>query len=265
MFNFIFVEFFLLQKRGLAILVTCDYKGNKHRIRLLESTEYDGDEMYKTFNDHFGYDVHRISNEKATEAKILDVLMRVGRYLDEYGDYPKENEDGRKKAIVFAFAGHGGSADKEVRNVEEAATVGDHSDYIQTYDNERIMVIQDIVGPFLGHKGSVLHIPKLFFFDACRGTDWMSAATGRDAEENEVNFRIDYANIPKHVVPAKDKWMGLVAQQLRDPKNQDVSLGDVLAEVRKIIYEQKKTSVQLPETRDRLVTGPLKLWYRKEQ
>ena len=222
--------------------------------------------MYTTFNDHFGYDVHRISNKEATKDKIEGVLERVGEYLDEYGDYPTDNEDGQKKVIVFAFAGHGDSVAKKDRNVKEAApgaaTVGDRSDYIQTYDNEKIMVIQKIVTSFVKYKGSVLHIPKLFFFDACRGSDWLTAAIGRAAAKDEANFRIDYANIPQHEVPAKDKWMVLVAQQLRDSKNKDVSLGDVMSEVRKIIYKQQNT---LPETRDRLVTGPLKLWYRKGQ
>ena len=258
-------EFSLLQKRGLAILVTCDYVGNRHGIDTLRPTNNDGNEMYTTFNNHFGYDVHRISNKEATKDKIMGLLERVRGYLYEYGDYPTDNDDEQKKVIVFAFAGHGQSVAEKDRNVEEAApeaaTVGDRSDYIQTYDNKKIMVIQDIVASFVGYTGSVLHIPKLFFFDACRGSDRLTAAIGRAAAKNEVNFRIDYANIPQQRVPAKDQWMVLAAQQLRDTKNKDVSLGDVMAEVRKIIYEQQNT---LPETRDRLVTGPLKLWYRKE-
>lgn len=147
---------------------------------------------------------------------------------------------------MFAFAGHGGCAE-------------DESDFIMANDGGKIMVISDIVNVFLGHTGSVMHIPKLFFFDSCRGTEWLTAAPDRAAEEDVVNFRIDYATIPEHKAPSKDKWMRQVAKTLRE---NDVSLGDAIAIVKKNIYEELKTYPQQPDTRDRLVTGPLMLYYK---
>jgi hypothetical protein len=144
---------------------------------------------------------------------------------------------------VFAFAGHGG-CDKE------------HSDYIEAQDSGKIEVTADVVNAFLGYTGKVMRIPKLFFFDACRGTEWLIAAPDRGAEEEEVNFRIDYAAIPDHKTPPRDRWMTCVAETFRKT---DLSLEDVIAVVKKKIYDDSGTYIQQPETRDQLVSGRLKL------
>lgn len=203
--------------------------------------------MIKTLHDHFDYDIRSIRNEDATEEKVLQLLQQVRRYLEEYkGD--KENPDGRYKAIIFAFAGHGGSEPDDKR------------DYIETADGKHLHIV-DIISIFMGIDGIVMKIPKLFFFDACRGNQWLTAARNRANEKDEVNYRIDFATIPEHQAPAADKWMCLVARKLRE---RDISLGDVMAEVKKEIYEHQQLSAQQPETRDRLVTGPLKLYYNKQ-
>jgi hypothetical protein len=107
-----------------------------------------------------------------------------------------------------------------------------------------------------------MHIPKLFFFDACRGSDKLYAALSRGKEEKEVNYRIECATIPGHVAPGRDQWMQLVAKTLRD---KDVEFGILMEEVRQKIYSDSGMYIQLPETTTiRLTTGPLKLWYKKQ-
>jgi hypothetical protein len=230
--------FDLETKRGLAILVTCDYEGSG---RALPGTNDDLEEMYKTFNNHYQYDVHRVHNRRKDD--IIRFLQKISYYLSKEYNGSDENKDGTKKTIVFAFAGHGG-CDKE------------HSDYIEAQDSGKIEVTADVVNAFLGYTGKVMRIPKLFFFDACRGTEWLIAAPDRGAEEEEVNFRIDYAAIPDHKTPPRDRWMTCVAETFRKT---DLSLEDVIAVVKKKIYDDSGTYIQQPETRDQLVSGRLKL------
>jgi hypothetical protein len=201
-------------------------------------------EMYKTFHDQFKYDVHELINP--TKNEMIKLLQRLTRYFaKDFKGSDINNPDGGRKIVVFAFAGHGGTTEQK-------------SDYILGRDGEKVSVISDIVNAFLGHMGTILRIPKLFFFDACRGNEWLYAAPDRGDEENEVNYRIDYATIPEHKAPTVDRWMQFVAKTLRE---KNVSFGDVMAEVKQMVYEQAQTFPQQPDTRDRLVTGPLMLWY----
>jgi hypothetical protein len=235
-------SFDLEGKRGLAILVNCDYEGTEHP---LPTTNEDRKEMHATFNQ-FEYDVHELINP--TRDVIIKMLQRVSRYLrKDFKGSDNKNRDGGRKAIVFAFAGHGGTTEQK-------------SDYIIGQNGGKVSVISDIVNAFLGYTGTIMHIPKLFFFDACRGNEWLYAAPDRGDEENEVNYRIDYATIPEHKAPNVDRWMQFVAKTLRE---KNVSFGDVMAEVKQMVYEQAQTFPQQPDTRDRLVTGPLMLWYKR--
>ena len=63
--------------RGIAILVTCDYRG-KHGLEL-PATDTDADEMRKTFKQ-LGYDIHERQNENATESEIINLLTALNKY-----------------------------------------------------------------------------------------------------------------------------------------------------------------------------------------
>jgi hypothetical protein len=208
---------FDLSKRGIAVLVSCDYGDSS------PSANEARKEMYTTFKDWFDYDVLEIPNPKSSQ--IIDKLREVGRFLEEKCKYIKPvNEDGGRKAIVFAFAGKGGFTRRD-------------GDYIVGQDGKNVSVISDVVNAFLNHDSKVIHVPKLFFFDSNRGTEWLYAAPDRGNEEQEVNYRIDYATLPEHRAESDHQWMKLVAQTLRDKK--DYSVADVIAEVKKTIYKQK--------------------------
>jgi hypothetical protein len=106
-----------------------------------------------------------------------------------------------------------------------------------------------------------MHIPKLFFFDACRGKEWLYAAPNRGEEEKQINYRIDFATIPHHKTPTADRWMQVVARSLREEK--DKSFGNVMEDVKREIYEKSGTNIQVPQTISQMVLGAFKLWYKE--
>ena len=72
------MSFFLLQfklefMQGIAILVTCDYRG-KHGLEL--SANADADEMRQIFKQ-LEYDIHERQNENATESDIINLLIAL--------------------------------------------------------------------------------------------------------------------------------------------------------------------------------------------
>ena len=203
----------------------------------------------------FDYDIHRLENEAATKKNIKELLKQVNKYLAEY-DGKATNNDDKKKVIIFAFTGHGKSKDKR--------------DYITSHDSKPIYVAKDIVSKFLGMNNAVMEIPKLFLFGSCRGGEWLDGAAIKGRHEKyHVNFRIDYATISKFGAYKHDPWMKSIAKNLREKDNRDMSYGDIIATANRDTYESSKDIPgdvrQVPETLDRLVTGPLKLYYKKSE
>lgn len=79
--------------------------------------------------------------------------------------------------------------------------------------------------------------------------------------KNEGNYRIDFATIPDHVF-YESNWMPELAEKLRDMRKD--SLQNVVAFVSREIdkrneREHEHSCIQLCESRNRLVTGPLYL------
>ena len=236
--------FRLVQKRGLAILVTCDYEGTG--IPPLSSTNGDADEMRKTF-EQFDYDIHQLKNGAATEHAITALLKQASDYLSRYGG-PRKNRDGEKKVIIFAFSGHGTSC-------------GTSEDQIKTNGGELLSLREQIMLPLVTHP-EVREIPKLFFIDACRGSDHLQKKKlDKGYLEVETNFRIDYATIPDHKAYAGTYvsfWMPVLASKLRET---DAAFSSVIDDVNEEIHVQKET-LQQPEAVSRL-SGTLKLYYKK--
>ena len=247
----------LTKSNGLGVLVSCD-SGNL-------PTDNDAAAMRETL-EYLKYDIITLQNEDATMIKVQEMLRKVNEYLQVYKGTSTMNDDGSRKAIIFAFAGHGGSVCSECdkfRNEEEnRCKCVDKSkitkeDAILLHDGV-LRIHSMIVNEFLVR--SVTHIPKLFFFDCCRGVGTISrACPPRSVSYKEVNYRLDFATIPGHLAPGEDQWMILTARYLRE---KDWSFGDIMDEVRMKIYEgsnKSKPNVQMPETLNRLTTGPLYL------
>ena len=221
-------DFHLLEKRGLAVLVTCDYKGT---AKPLPECNEDAEKMRAAL-EALEYDVYQLKNSKATKKEVTTLLSRISRYLGRYKG-SDVNEDYRKKAIIFAFSGH-----------------GQLGDYILTQDGKRLQLTNDVVKPLLESE-KVSKIPKLFFIDACRGGN---AIKGEEVPAHLVgNYRIDYATIPKFVANTASMWMQKLASKLKDD---DDSLQNLVSNVNKEVRDAPNCKQQCWST-DCLNTGPL--------
>ena len=199
--------------------------------------------MRKTF-EQFGYDIHPLQGGTATDVMIKGLLGQVCQSLGKYS------------VIVFAFSGHGTDYDQLLTN-----------------NGKWMSLKEEIILPIL--KNSSIDIPKVFFIDACRGSEILKSKggdkSGDDVPESvehyekgftrsQANYRIDYATIPDHKAFTADygsKWMPVLARKLRktDDTLQNIA-PTVTGEVFKIDQRQQSESV------DRL-HGPLKLHIRK--
>ena len=235
----------LKNKRGLAIIIDCNY-GDKYNAEI----NVDGDEMYKTMHQ-FNYDISRLQNENATGKNINLLLTKVNSYLSKY-EGEQHNPDNRIKAIIFAFSGYGNSD-------------SNGGDYIISYDDENIFV-EDIVQALVEIEGVVTKIPKLFLFDACRGSGisqgarTFAASVARLDAKHYRNYCIQYATLPGYVAFTNVKWMQLIAKELRE---RDISFGDITDLIRsRISNSSNEFHNQLPDTLTRLDTAPLHLYYK---
>ena len=227
--------------RGLAVLVTCDYRG---RGLQLPAANTDANQMRKTF-EKLEYDIHERRNENATKYEIETLLEDIQNYLQHYRGNTT-NRDGSKKVITFAFSGHGGPDDEEDND----------SISLLTYDGENLSLKGDIMSNLVGIP-RVFEIPRLFFIDASRGKKKLQQTTIDKAIEDEGNYRIDYSTIPDHVACSDGiTWMTELACRLRVEKMQ--SIQNVAAIVKRSVQEGGGHPKQC-ESIDRLTTGPLYL------
>ena len=169
------LEFKLESTRGIAILVTCDYRG-RHGLEL-PATNTDADEMRKTF-EQLDYDIHERQNENATESEITNLLKALNNYLIAYGTKVK-NPDGSEKVIAFAFSGHGGPDDEEDKD----------SVSLLTYDQKKLSLKGDIMKCVLGIQ-RVFEIPKLLMqvLERSSSTKWLLVKLPLKIKET---YRID--------------------------------------------------------------------------
>ena len=179
------------------MLVTCSYKGT------LPGTEADRAEMERTF-ERLGYNVVQLCNEGATKSAITTTLIQLSDYLSRYCGPTTD------RALVFAFSGHGGRGDKLVSR-----------------DRKSLSLMNDILRRFVKHPG-MRRIPKLFFIDACRGSNKITKsleqtvkdfeATTKGLSHEESNFLIAHATIDEHV--SYDRyWMHKLAKRIRENLN----------------------------------------------
>ena len=226
----------LADSPGLAILVTCDYIESPTGGPIT-ATNIDAYEMRKTF-EYLNYVVHQLQNEEATLARILTLLKHVSHDLHKYSG-PVDDD----KVIIFAFSGIGKS---------------DGSDKIITVDGQQLDFIDDIVTPLMPE--AVNHIPKLFFVDACRGSQQLllphySIPSG-SMRICGINCRMEYATMAGHAASAKqDLWMSKLARALREQKDSFQNIADC---IKREVYIETMGEQQC-ESVNRLNTGPLRL------
>ena len=222
-------KFNLEEKRGLAILVACHYDDT------LPQTKEDAEEIKRMFTQ-FDYDIHQLPSEQVTSSNIRQLVQQVENYLHFYNGAPI-NPDGNKKAIIFAYSGHGAE------------------NHIKTNDGE-LFPLQDIVRPLVNPLFLQAHpIPKLFFIDACRGSQRMDYTS---LQAIKGNYCIEYATIkgqPAAALGPQSAWMPLLANTFR---RQDDTYQNVIAKVKAQVADD---NYQQAQSIDNLTAGIFKLYY----
>ena len=241
-------------KRGLAIIITNNYEGAA-ALQTLAGTRKDGSRMKRVFDE---LQIATLWRENVTGAELRQMLREIATLTR-----PRTYE-----SISFVFSGHGG--ERDILRLQDGSKVD----------------LQEIVNAFLpGQAPNVGNIPKLFFIDACRGSDTIQPVvvprTGgkvqvdrpqqigttrdRGATDRTVsvppegNMLIAYSNISKNrVLEGKDGgvWMKALAKRLAESKE---SIENVLTQVRQDLqhtYQDPNWQdlMQLPETISRLLT-----------
>jgi hypothetical protein len=215
-------DFYLNKYRGILVLVTCSYGG------ILPGTEADRAEMELTFK-RLGYNVVQLCNEGATKSAITTTLIQLSDYLSRYCGPTTD------RALVFAFSGHGRRGE------------------LVSCDRKSLSLMNDILRRFVKHPG-MGGIPKLFFIDACRGSNKITKsleqtvkdfeATTKGLSHEEGNFLIAHATIVDHV-SYDSYWMHKLAKRIRE--NLNVPLTKILDDLAGDVPRQ-----QQPEYTSRL-------------
>lgn len=231
-------------KRGLAVIVTNDYASSGQSPKPLSGTRKDGSRMQQAFNK-----LNIATYWKQNVA--CDTLRKMLREVAQLT--PPESYE----TISFVFAGHG-------TNTGEVSMQDGGKIHIQ----EIIDSLLPTQAPYIGS------IPKLFFFDACRGPDpikpVMVPRSGQQVEKAvhcrgatdmktiqvppKGNTLVAYSTITNSRSYERDKeggvWMKVLAEKITTSKE---SIEVVLTEVRADLHAtyqnpQWKDYMQMPET-----------------
>ena len=131
---------------GLAVIITNDYSNSP--LSTLKGTTADGNKMEKAFRDFFNFDCLRAKNLSGDD--IRDLIAKTTHC-------PSVRT---KKCIVFVFSGHGGGYDSGgfiYGEVDKDDEVNINDDILLAFDPQMAPGLENV--------------PKLFFIDACRGTE----------------------------------------------------------------------------------------------
>ena len=130
------------------MLVASNYVKNEFQENHLKGAINDAKQMEKVLkSETFNYQVELLLDSDARECMILALIDQLSDYLKDYDGEVKE------KALVFAFAGHGGSGD--IIFTDEGCSFGSLS-------------LEKVTTKLKDHP-NLQQIPKLFFIDACQG------------------------------------------------------------------------------------------------
>ena len=228
-------------KRGLAVIVTNDYSSSA--LETLAGPKKDGLRMKNVFER---LNIAPFWKHNVSKRELTDLLSEVAR-LERPATY---------ESLSFVFSGHG-RKDSQI-----------------CFQYGGTLPIQEVIDSLLPQRAvNWGNTPKLFFFDACRGSQGMqpvmvprSASNGArgttDLETALVppqgNTLLAYSNIPDHwALEGRDGgiWMNALANQLVESKE---SIETVLTEVRQQLQQTYQDTawrehMQLPETVSRLL------------
>ena len=216
-------------KRGLVLIVTNDYKAAP-KLKNLHGPIRDGDRMQRVFNQ---LQITTIRKHNIIASKLIEVLTEIARLAPLPTTY---------RSISFIFSGHG--------NEKEEV-------YLQ---DGRAVRIQEIVNALLPTQApNIGSIPKLFFIDACRGSNTLQPILvprsavpagdpqgvcergGKDVQTLLVppdgNILVAYSVSPGYkALEGEDGgiWMNALALKLVESQE---NIDTVLTEVRRYLHE----------------------------
>nr|CAR65326.1 caspase-like protease 2 [Suberites domuncula] len=232
--------------RGLAIIVTNDYDSPEQELTPLRGTVCDGTNMTRAFkNLHFA--VHAEHN---IGIHMLQQLIRETTQFDAY--HKLKNH----KCVAFVFSGHGNSNHR-----------------LYTQDGNLVCIMDDIIKPFqpTTECPSMGALPKLFFFDACRGKNNMkgvyvpSGSVGKEGVIEPVleprgvrvmkklvcpesNFLIAYSTMDSYRAWEKPGdggvWLTKLSERIQ---SRGESIDDVLTNVNEKLADDLNVRMQQPE------------------
>jgi len=237
-------------KRGLAIIVTNDYSSlPDETLKTLSGPRKDGERMKRVFNE---LGIATLWKRNVRYGELVSTLREVASLPMCPASY---------KSISFVFSGHGH---------------GTGEVYMQ---DGSVMEVQEIVNFLLPRQArNIGNIPKLFFIDACRGTETMEPVMcprgeggspnvpvrevlRRGATEKKTilippdgNTLVAYSTTSSHLAHETEAdggvWMKALAEKLRSSKK---PIEMVLTEVRSELHARYqnpgwKEHMQMPET-----------------
>ncbi len=226
---------------GLAIIVANRYE----RVSPLNGTHKDAENMEKAFTK-LNFAVHLELNISKDRMEKLADEAAACTYSDIH------------RCIAFVFSGHGYNEDPTKKDTS-------HHNFIMAEDWQAVST-KVIIQKFYPKKvPKIAKIPKLFFFDACRGGEAMDAVpVARGGELKplkyppEGNFLVAYSNMPDcksyELMGRGGIWMSALAKVL---PNSDLPVESVLTQVRErvnALFQKKSLEgyMQQPESLNRL-------------
>ena len=220
-----------LDKRGLAVIVTNDYEGTVRKP--LEGPKKDGVRMQGVFTrlKIATYYKHNVGNRE---------LMQILDEVASLRSCPKTYE-----SISFVFSGH-----------------GDQDGEICLQDGSKMFIQEIIARLFPVRAPNIACIPKLFFFDACRGPDSMQSVVVPRSGANVQRGRLhrgavrDRGGTEPNTISIPSEGNTLVAYStLRQYKAMESSEGGVwmMALASKLVQSNESIETVLTEVREDLV------------
>ena len=146
-------------KIGAAIILTNDYQEDPNKNNHLHSTKKDGERLEAAFNN-LNFDVYW------SHGATKDVLKGYIKKMKEL----KRQSFKNYRCIIFIVSGHGDN--DKVRIENHPVPTGDEILYM--YNFEKVRKKRELIERLFPEEFKEDHlggIPKVFIFDACRGSD----------------------------------------------------------------------------------------------
>jgi len=237
----------VMNKSGAAFIVSNDYDCAP-KFDMLKGTHKDAERMVKVFTQ-LGYEVIARKNLKYNELISFISEAAALPYTQSY------------KRLIFVFSGHGVVGERLFD--EHGRWRGNASGKLCSQEGDMVE-IESIIDEFKPDKHPALgRMARLFFIDACRGTEvdvgvtlqarGVSEKGGKflvpDRVPKDGNILVAYSTLPNHKAYEQDDgslWMNYLANAI-GTQDDDIAviLTDVSSRLKK--FHQSLPELQTPQ------------------